>query len=225
MVSAYMELSAAEVDARLASTSSLQLTAARVLLETGAAPLDDLLHDAIARGQPGDRAARSAARVLLEAGPAAAVDNVEELYEAGLPAGLPGGLAEVAIDHRETLLEKVRLARRRHQSIARQRASCYFLSPYATNLVCRHGSCTHHEPVARACSASHVPSLTACHLTEPCGLARRSTSRAEPAPPAPMASDGPISPIGRAMACHSSAAAALTLCRGRRRIHAEHTCT
>ena len=117
------------------------------------------------------------------------------------------------------------IARRRSMSraeppMARQRASCYFRSPYVPDLVCRHGSCTHHEPVTRACSASHVPSLTACHLTEPCGLARRSTSRAEPAPPAPMASDGPISPIGRAMACHSSAAAALALCRGRRRIPA-----
>ena len=79
------------------------------MLETGAAPLDDLLHDRIS-GPPdvGCRASLASARAAIEAGPASAV----ELYEAGLPIGLPGGLAEVAIDHRETLLEKVMLARR-----------------------------------------------------------------------------------------------------------------
>ena len=39
-------------------------------------------------------------RANFDAGPASAIDAVEELYAAGLPLGLPGGLAMVALHHR-----------------------------------------------------------------------------------------------------------------------------
>ena len=79
--------------------SSGTLVRARLLLELRAAPVGDALAD-----QAADRSrtpgAFATARSLLEAGSAAAVDNVEELYEIGLPRDLPGGLAAVAIAHK-----------------------------------------------------------------------------------------------------------------------------
>ena len=55
--------------------------------------------------------------LLLCAGPAGAVDNVEELYAAGLPRGLSGGLAGVAINHRHHLLDLVRRAQAAKQKL------------------------------------------------------------------------------------------------------------
>ena len=56
-------------------------------------------------------------KLLLQAGPAGAVENVEELYEIGLPRGLQGGLAGVAINHRAQLVELVRRARAAKQNL------------------------------------------------------------------------------------------------------------
>ena len=52
------------------------------------------------------------ARALLAQGPAGAVENVDELYAAGLPMGLPGGLTTLALHQREALIEKATTVRR-----------------------------------------------------------------------------------------------------------------
>ena len=44
---------------------------------------------------------------MCERGPAAAVFNVEELVQVGLPRDLPGGLAALALSHREELVARV----------------------------------------------------------------------------------------------------------------------
>ena len=80
------------------------------LLAVGTAPMGDENTDGVAarrRACPEDLRRQLQ---LIDVGPAGAVENVEELYEAGLPEGLPGGLALVAIKDRETLLAKVRRA-------------------------------------------------------------------------------------------------------------------
>ena len=48
-----------------------------------------------------------AALELCKRGPAAAVPNVEELVQAGLPRDLSGGLAGLALTHREELVARV----------------------------------------------------------------------------------------------------------------------
>jgi hypothetical protein len=74
------------------------------VLAVGTAPMGDENADGFAarrRARPEDLRRQLQ---LIDVGPAGAVENVEELYEAGLPEGLPGGLALVAIQDRETLL-------------------------------------------------------------------------------------------------------------------------
>ena len=93
-----MALSAGALADRLASTTSSELNSARLMLETGAAPLDDPLHDVVAGLSGADcPTVLSSLRAALVAGPASAVENVEELYEAGLPEGLPGGHLKVSL--------------------------------------------------------------------------------------------------------------------------------
>lgn len=86
------------------------LASGRLLLELGAAPADDTLGiEAADRSRaPGWT---STGRALLEEGPAAAVDDAEELYAIGLPRGLPGGLVQVALAHRERLIAQVKNVR------------------------------------------------------------------------------------------------------------------
>ena len=77
------------------------------LRELGAAPEhNDLSNAAAALARaPGWT---STARSLLEEGPSAAVGDAEELYATGLPHGLPGRLAHVALNNRELLVTKVK---------------------------------------------------------------------------------------------------------------------
>jgi hypothetical protein len=95
------------------------LATARQLLTVGVAPLSEAgapAEEAAARhaGQPG---AVHRARALFDLGPAGAVDNVHELYEAGLPVGLPGRLAAVALHHRAELMERVSAQHERRRAL------------------------------------------------------------------------------------------------------------
>ena len=85
-----------------AGTSSwASVSDARRLLTVGAAPTTDwTLDEGYARHRC-RRVGLRKARALLELGPAGAVDDVEALYEIGLPHGLPGGLSSLAIAERE----------------------------------------------------------------------------------------------------------------------------
>ena len=83
----------------------------RALHTAGAASLcEQTLDEASerARANPG---ALAKVRALIEAGSAAAVDDPEELHDAGIPRDLPGGLAAVAIHHRAELLRGARECR------------------------------------------------------------------------------------------------------------------
>ena len=100
--------SAGAMDARVAQMASAgSLAQARTLLTVGAPSLDDSLADEVARRSSGGRHGLSTGRALLEAGSAAAVEDLEELYDAGLPRGLPGGLAALAISQRAELIHRV----------------------------------------------------------------------------------------------------------------------
>ena len=84
----------------------------RSLLEVGAAdPVLGAEADEVAARARAQPAELRATRSLLEGGLEAAVDDVEELYDAGLPRGLPGGLSVVAITHRGKLLRRVKAVR------------------------------------------------------------------------------------------------------------------
>ena len=60
----------------------------------------------------------------LQSGPAGAVDDLQELYAAGLPAGLPGNLHMVAMNERQELLARLaRVAAARKAKDAIRKAS------------------------------------------------------------------------------------------------------
>ena len=109
---------ALEGSARVPSAAGLRsrpLAKARAILSTGAAPVY-LFSDSVAERQRARPGGLKEARRLLELGPAGSVDDVEELYAAGVPVGLPSGLAWVAIHHREELIRCVseQLSRKLH---------------------------------------------------------------------------------------------------------------
>ena len=75
----------------------------RRLLEAGAPPLEDNFGPAVAARWSSDHSTFSRGRMLLKEGVAGSVDDVDELYAAGVPRGLEGGLALVATNHRAEL--------------------------------------------------------------------------------------------------------------------------
>ena len=81
------------------------------LLAVGAAPLSDALGANVAERSMSAAGSLADGRALLETGAAGAVQDVTELYGVGLPEGLPGGLALVAICERTKLLELTKAAR------------------------------------------------------------------------------------------------------------------
>ena len=83
----------------------------RRLLEAGAPPLQDNFGPAVAARWSSDHSTFSRGRMLLEEGVAGSVDDVDELYAAGVPRGLEGGLALVATNHRAELMARVQRAR------------------------------------------------------------------------------------------------------------------
>ena len=111
----------------LASVAA-QLTGAFAAPDAEADRLADLVACAARRGSWS-----ASVRAAMAIGPASAVKNAEELYEAGLPRKLRGGLAEVAISDRAELIAtsrkvhelkaktaEARTARRLHPETATQ---------------------------------------------------------------------------------------------------------
>ena len=98
--------------ARAAAMSAAgTMATARHLLGVGTAPLEDTFGSDVADRTRGGSAVFARARALLDEGASSSVDAPEELFALGLPAGLPGGLALVAVAHRATLISKVSATR------------------------------------------------------------------------------------------------------------------
>ena len=97
-----------------ASSCGVALASMRANITVGAASVDEQGLDTattILHQNPG---AFARFRSSIEGGAGTAVDNVNELYALGLPAGLPGGLAALAMEHRPELVQRVeRLADKR----------------------------------------------------------------------------------------------------------------
>ena len=97
-----------------ASSCGAALASMRANITVGAASVDEQGLDAattILHQNPG---AFARFRSSIEGGAGTAVDNVNELYALGLPAGLPGGLAALAMEHRPELVQRLeRLADKR----------------------------------------------------------------------------------------------------------------
>ena len=94
-------------------------------------------------------------RTALETGPASAVDDVDELYEAGLPRGLPGGLHLIAINERAGLLSQLaRVKAARAVLVARREAPSQVSAQRAARSF---GAYDAHAPVAGAGATSCVP--------------------------------------------------------------------
>ena len=97
----------ADLASHLASGASTGvLGRVRRVMTTGAASAEQtVLDEALSRART-NPAALHRVRATLTAGPVAAVAEHQELYDAGLPAGLPGGLAELAVSHRAELIAR-----------------------------------------------------------------------------------------------------------------------
>ena len=112
-------------DRLCAPCSTSTLGQMRTLLAVGAAPLSDAaggdeVH-ARAATNPGGLAQ---ARALLAQGPSGYVERIEELYDAGLPKNLPGGLAAICTGtDREELVVRVRAQRRLADELKAARSS------------------------------------------------------------------------------------------------------
>eukprot|EP00966_Prymnesium_polylepis_P101897 2359818-Prymnesium_polylepis.1 len=92
-------------------------------LAVGASSLDDPFDGAGASRFLHDEVELGESLALLNEGAAAAVDNLEELYAAGLPLGLPGRLSEVALAEREELIARTRAVRALRSALEGVRAS------------------------------------------------------------------------------------------------------
>ena len=90
-------------DVRVSSVSDA-LSSMRTNTTVGAASVDEQGLDHASTIIHQNQGAFASFRSSIEGGAGTAVDNVEELYALGLPPGLPGGLAAVAIDHRAELI-------------------------------------------------------------------------------------------------------------------------
>ena len=96
---------------------SLQLA---TLLAVGASdPTDASGLDEAAFQTQLDPTGQMVTQALLDGGACSAVEDVEDFYAVGLPKGLPGGLAFLALDHREELLQRCRVVQ-----AARALAAC-----------------------------------------------------------------------------------------------------
>ena len=85
---------------------SLQLA---TLLAVGASdPADASGLDEAAFQTQLDPTGQMVTQALLDGGACSAVEDVEDFYAVGLPKGLPGGLALLALDRREELLQRCR---------------------------------------------------------------------------------------------------------------------
>lgn len=109
---------------RSAAAAGGAFARSRALLALGPEPLPEA--QAGLDGAPARFAANpngvAKARHLLGAGPAGAVDDLTELCAAGLPSGLPGGLAALALTDREELLERVAVQQARRAALKSARA-------------------------------------------------------------------------------------------------------
>ena len=107
-------MSDAWINHTLSACRGGQLRACRAALSAGVLPpqpTSGLSADSVVHHGQSNPEARRDFCALMEEGPAAAVDDVEELYAAGLPRGLPGNLHSVALDHRVELLERLAVVR------------------------------------------------------------------------------------------------------------------
>ena len=90
-------------DGRVSSVTDA-LSSMRTNTTVGAASVDEQGLDHASTIIHQNQGAFASFRSSIEGGAGTAVDKVEELYALGLPPGLPGGLAAVAIDHRAELI-------------------------------------------------------------------------------------------------------------------------
>ena len=92
--------------AAVPSSCDPSISRVRVLLDIGAPSVDDTLGDEVRARREANPSGLRSVLAKLEAGPAGAVDDVEVLYLAGLPVGLPGGLHALALRKRDELLQR-----------------------------------------------------------------------------------------------------------------------
>ena len=88
----------------------------------------------------------------LKKGPASAVDDVDELYEAGLPRGLPGGLHVIAINERAELLSRLARVKAAQEALVGRRKAPSQVSAQRAGR--SFGAYDAHAPAAGAADAS-----------------------------------------------------------------------
>jgi hypothetical protein len=104
----------------------------------------------------------------LQSGPAGAVDDLQELYAAGLPAGLPGNLHLVAMNERQELLARLaRVAAARKAKDAIRKASGAATAQRATR---RLGAYDQHAPSPAAAAPTAAAAASEAKAANPFAL-------------------------------------------------------